>query len=85
MLKLNKGGSMNFNVIDNSGETVQCDVIGLFSYHDKNFIIYTDNNMVDREKEVYASLYKLDKNNMILLPITSDEDWELVDKYLEDI
>lgn len=76
---------MNFNVINENGVKVDCDVIGMFVHNDKNFIIYTDNNIIDNEKEVFASLYKLDGNNMILLPITSDSDWDLVDKYLEGV
>ncbi len=76
---------MSFNVINENGIKVDCDVIGMFVHDNKNFIIYTDNNMVDNEKEVFASLYKLDGNNMILLPITSDSDWDLVDKYLEGV
>lgn len=75
---------MSFNVINENGIKVDCDVIGMFVHDNKNFIIYTD-NMVDNEKEVFASLYKLDGNNMILLPITSDSDWDLVDKYLEGV
>lgn len=76
---------MSFNVINENGIKVDCDVIGMFVHDNKNFIIYTDNNMVDNEKEVFASLYKLDGNSMILLPITSDSDWDLVDKYLEGV
>lgn len=76
---------MSFNVINENGIKIDCDVIGMFVHDNKNFIIYTDNNMVDNEKEVFASLYKLDGNNMILLPITSDSDWDLVDKYLEGV
>lgn len=76
---------MSFNVINENGIKVDCDVIGMFVHDNKNFIIYTDNNMVDNEKEVFASLYKLDGNNMLLLPITSDSDWDLVDKYLEGV
>lgn len=76
---------MNFNVINENGIKVDCDIIGMFVHDGKNFIIYTDNNMVDNEKEVFASLYKLEGNNMILLPIINDSDWDLVDKYLEGV
>lgn len=74
---------MNFDVINEHGDKIHCDVIGMFSHDDKNFIIYTDNEIVDNEKEVLASLYRLEGNNVILLPITEDRDWDLVDNYLE--
>jgi len=76
---------MNFNVIDELGNVVDCDIIGMFSREDKKFIIYTDNTVIDDEKEVLASLYKIEDNKMILLPIVNDADWDLVDKYLEEI
>ena len=76
---------MDFNVINENGDKVTCDVIGMFVHNSKNFIIYTDNEMVDNEKEVYASLYRLDGNNMVLLPITEESVWDLVDKYLQDV
>ena len=76
---------MEFNVINTNGEKISCDVIGMFVHDGKNFIIYTDNEITDGEKEVYSALYRLDGNNMILLPITDENDWDLVDKYLEDV
>ena len=76
---------MEFNVFDEKGNKVTCDVIGMFVHDNKNFIIYTDNNALDSEKDVYASLYKLEGNNIVLLPITNESDWDLVDKYLEDV
>ena len=74
---------MNFNIIDNSGNKIECDVLGMFTHGDKNFIIYTDNEQDDNEKEVYASLYEIKNNCIVLLPITSESDWDLVDSYLE--
>ena len=71
---------MNFIVIDNNGQKVSCDVIGVFKHNDKDFIVYSDNT-----KEVYASLYKMDGDNVVLLPITDENDWNIVDKYLENL
>ena len=33
---------MDFIVVDNNGSNIECDIIGLFSHEDKNFIIYTE-------------------------------------------
>ena len=76
---------MNFNVIDSEGNKVQCDIIGMFVHDNKNFIIYTDSQQSDSEKEVYASLYKISDNNMLLIPIVQESDWDLVDRYLEGV
>jgi len=76
---------MDFSVYDEKGNRVACDVIGMFSRENKNFIIYTDNEYVEEEKEVLASLYKIENNQMILMPIIDETDWDLVDRYLEEI
>lgn len=77
---------MKFNVIDTNGEKVKCDIIGMFESENKKFVVYTECQDEDIEKEVYASLYELDENNnMILLPIINDRDWDLVDNFLGEI
>lgn len=75
---------MDFIVVDNNGSNIEFDIIGLFSHEDKNFIIYTEKSS-EEEKEVYASLYKVENNKLNLFPILKSEDWDLVDKYLEEI
>ena len=76
---------MNFSVIDRQGNKIHCDIIGMFVHDDKNFIIYTDSQQNDNEKEVYASLYKISGNDMVLIPIVEESDWDLVDRYLEGV
>ena len=77
---------MNFEILDKTGKKIECNVVGTFESNNKSFILYTDGTEVNEEKEVYASLYKLNyDNSMILLPITDDNDWDLVDKYLEEM
>lgn len=76
---------MNFSVIDSQGNKIYCDIIGMFVHDDKNFIIYTDSQQNDNEKEVYASLYKISGNDMVLIPIVEESDWDLVDRYLEGV
>ena len=75
---------MDVVVIDSSGNDIVCDIIGLFSHGDKNFIIYTEKSL-EPEKELQASLYKIEENRLKLFPITAVEDWDLVDRYLEEI
>lgn len=74
---------MNFKTIDKNGIEVNCDVIGTFIKENKKFIVYTDGTIVNGIKEVYASFYEeIGDNNIKLLPIINDEDWDLVDNYL---
>ena len=75
---------MNFIVVDSNGNNIECDIIGLFSHEDKNLIIYTESSL-EKEKDVHASLYKIENNKLKLFPILKSEDWDLVDKYLEEI
>ena len=76
---------MNFTIVDENGKKVFCDVIGVFQHNNKNFIVYTDNELDNGSKEVYASLYKLKENRVVLLPITLESDWDLVDEYLANL
>ena len=77
---------MSFNIINENGVKIKCDIIGMFEYGNKKFVVYTDSEDMEIEKEVYASLYELDKDeNMILKPILNDKDWDLVDNFLGEI
>ena len=74
---------MKFNVLDKNGKNIECNVIGTFNNDNKHYIIYEEN---DNKEELYASLYELNENNnIILLPIIEESDWDLVDRYLENI
>ena len=77
---------MNFNILDGYGNKVECSIIGTFVKEDKKFVIYTDGTVDhnDNKKEVYASLYEIEEDNLILLPINDEKDWDLVDEYLDD-
>ena len=77
---------MNFKVLDEYGKVVLCNVLGTFSHDDKNFIVYTDGTKINNKEEVYASLYTMDKdNNLKLLPIFEEKDWDLVDEFLKEL
>ena len=77
---------MNFNIIDGNGINIKCDILGMFEKNGKKYVIYTDSEEVSEEKDIYASLYKLDeKGNMVLTPILNDSDWDIVDNFLGEI
>lgn len=57
-------------------------IIDRFSMKDKNYIIYK----LDDKDDLYAALYKIDdNNNMQLFDITNEEDYDIIDKYLEKL
>lgn len=57
-------------------------IIDRFSMKDKNYIIYK----LDDNDDLYAALYKIDGNNNIqLFDIINDEDYDIIDEYLEKL
>lgn len=57
-------------------------IIDRFSMKDKNYIIYK----LDDKDDLYAALYEIDDNNNIqLFDITNEEDYDIIDKYLEKL
>ena len=47
---------VNFIVVDSNGNNIECDIIGLFSHEDKNFIIYTESSL-EKEKDVTGEIF----------------------------
>lgn len=57
-------------------------IIDRFSMKDKNYIIYK----LDDKDDLYAALYEIDGNNNIqLFDIINEEDYDIIDKYLEKL
>ena len=76
---------MNFEIV-NDGKKVVCNIIDTFNHNGINYIIYTDGTKDDMgELEIYASRYVIKDSNYILEDIINDEEWDLVDEYLDSI
>ncbi|MBQ9014123.1 MAG: DUF1292 domain-containing protein [Bacilli bacterium] len=77
-----------FTIINDEGKEITCEI--LFTYEDektkKNYIAYTDNT-TDEEgnTKVYASIYNPEEENPVLLPIESDEEWNLIEGILSSL
>lgn len=76
-----------FIIINDKGEEVRAEI--LFTYEDeskgskRNFIAYTDNTLDEEgNTRVYASIFNPEEENPELIPITDDEDWELIEGIL---
>ncbi len=75
-----------FTVIGEDEEEIVCEVLYRFEEGGKNYLFY---GLADDEekKEVFAAGYIADENGAVanLLPIETDEEWEMVEKVLASL
>lgn len=55
-------------------------IIKAFKHKNKNYIIYTGNNI-----DFYASRYSVINNSIMLDEIEFEEEWDYIDKVLEQL
>ena len=77
-----------FTVINDSGEEIKCEI--LFTYENEktgvNYIAYTDNTTdEDGNTNVYASIFDPEQDDPELLPIETEEEWQLINNILESL
>lgn len=72
---------INFNIIDNNGVIKKYVILEKFNKNNKNYIIYKEENKDD----LYAALYEIINETIKIIPITNDQDYDIVDEYLENI
>ena len=77
-----------FTIIGDSGDEIKCEI--LFTFEDEktgiNYIAYTDNTMdEDGNTKVYASIFDPEQDNPELLPIETEEEWQLINNILESL
>lgn len=68
-----------FKVLENNVEK-EYKIIKAFKHKDINYIIYTDN-----DEDYYASRYSTINDSVILDEIILDEEWDYIDKVLEEL
>lgn len=79
---------MTFKVFDDEGKEIECEVLFTFESDEtkKNYMVYTDNTKDDDGNiKVYAAIYEPDKDETKLEPITSDHEWAIIEKILEEL
>ena len=83
-----KDEKMTFQVINEKGEKIECEVLFTFESDEtkKNYIVYTDNT-IDEEgnTKVYASIYTPDQDETKLLPIETDKEWKIIETILNEL
>ena len=75
-----------FTARNENGEEVVCEVYFTFDSEEtgKSYIVYTDNTKDEEGNiRVYASRYNPEEDNMTLLPIETDREWEIIEKIME--
>ncbi len=77
-----------FKVINDRGEEVMCDILFTFDSEEtkKSYIVYTDNSKDDSGNiQVYASIYDPKGVNQKLEPITTDQEWKVIETILNTL
>ena len=77
-----------FTILDHEGKERICEVLFTFESDEtkKNYIVYTDNTLDEEgNTKVYASIYNPDQDETKLEPITSDHEWKIIEKILEEL
>ena len=70
---------IKFNLLNDSGIEETYLIIDKFEKDDKKFILYQEEN----KEELYASFYEIIDDKIKLTKIEKDEDYDIVDEYLE--
>lgn len=70
---------IKFNLLNDSGIEETYLIIDKFEKDDKKFILYQEEN----KDELYASFYEVIDDKIKLTKIEKDEDYDIVDEYLE--
>jgi len=77
-----------FTIKNEKGMEVECEVLFTFDSDQtkKSYLIYTDNTMDESGAlKVYANIYDPSGNNMNLLPIETEEEWNTVEAILSKL
>lgn len=57
-------------------------IIKMITNNNKNYIIYTENN---DSKDIYASTFEINDNELKLHEIENDDEWDYIDSILSNI
>ncbi len=79
---------MTFKITDETGKDVEYEVLFTFESDEtkKNYMVYTDNTKDEQgNTKVYASIYNPDEDNTKLLPIQTEEEWNVIEKILNQL
>ena len=74
-----------FTMTNDLGETLECEVVLTIDSDEfgKSYIVYTDHTMDEYGNiKTYASIYDPSGASLDLKPVTTDEEWEMIEGVL---
>ncbi len=75
-----------FKIFDENGKEKKYDVLAIFEYKTRNFIVYTDYEIDENNKaNIYSSIYKKEGNRIKLEKIKEIDDIKVVEDFIEDL
>ena len=77
-----------FKVINEQGQEIVCDILFTFDSEEtkKSYIVYTDNSKDEGGNiQVFASIYDPKVENSKLEPITSEQEWKIIETILNTL
>ncbi len=77
-----------FKVINDRGEEIICDILFTFDSEEtkKSYIVYTDNSKDESGNiQVFASIYDPNQENQKLEPITTEQEWKVIETILNTL
>ena len=72
---------ITFDQMDKDGNFIKCNIVDRFSVGNKNYIIYD----IDGSDDIYSALYEIIDDKIKIIEITDSNDYDIVDKYLENL
>ena len=72
---------IKFKAINETGKEIEYLILDKFSKNNKNYIIYIE----EGKNDIYASLYDVINNEINIIQIENEEDYDIVDEYLESL
>jgi len=72
-------------IVDNKKNVKECEVILTVNYEKtgKDYIVFTDHEMDENGNMLaYANIYDAKGENLNLMPVTTDEEWEMLQTLL---
>lgn len=74
-----------FTIVKDDGTTVECEVLFTFDNRatGKSYVVYVDGTTDENGiTQVYASVYDPTGENLQLMPIETEEEWEVIENVL---
>ena len=78
----------SFKIINDKGEEIICDILFTFDSEEtkKSYIVYTDNSKdAEGNVQVFASIYDPTQEDQKLEPITTEQEWKVIETILNTL